>query len=76
MPQCIETKKELHASTTIQSLSFICPKENIELTVPYSSVSISASVQECEVCGSHGTIYFYIKCPVCKVEHEIKVKDW
>lgn len=37
--------------------------------------SLSASEQECEICGSHGSIEFWIKCE-CGKYHDIEIKSW
>lgn len=36
---------------------------------------LSASEQECELCGSHGSIKFWIKCE-CGKYHDIEIKSW
>ena len=37
--------------------------------------SLTASEQECEVCGSHGSITLFVKCE-CGKFHDIEIRSW
>lgn len=36
---------------------------------------LSSSSQECEICGSHGSISLYTKCE-CGEYHDIEIRSW
>ena len=38
--------------------------------------SWTASEQECECCGSHGSVRVYATCPACNKRVEVEVEGW
>jgi hypothetical protein len=37
--------------------------------------SLTASESECELCGSHGSMNFFVNCE-CGKYHDIEIKSW
>lgn len=37
--------------------------------------SLTSYEQECEICGSHGSTNFWVRCE-CGKTHDIEVKSW
>lgn len=40
-----------------------------------SKYSISAISQECDTCGSHGSVTMYVDCE-CGKNHDIEINSW
>jgi len=55
-------------------LKYICPKLNKEMTT--DRIFIRSNSGECELCGSHGSIYVEILYCECGIYHEINLESW
>lgn len=52
-----------------------CGEDRVEAVL--QSHDISSSSQECELCGSHGSVEITVtKCPKCKQYHEFTINEW
>ena len=56
---CDELKKEIVLKDDISSRKY----------------SISATSQECDMCGSHGSVTMYVDCE-CGKTHDIEINSW
>lgn len=57
-------------------IKYTCPVTHKEIELPIGSHDISASEQECELCGSHGEISISFHCPECGEFHEHQIRTW
>lgn len=62
-------------SSEIVSLKIRCGEHHID--VPFDDVQIDSFEQECELCGSHGSVEIEIQtCPNCKKDHSFTLREW
>jgi len=69
------TKKQKHEMTGL-FIKVKCPVKNTEVTVELKGDEVSGTAQECDICGSHGSVSIYFQCPACKEYHDIEIKSW
>lgn len=58
------------------TIAFICPVTKESSMQIVNSDDISSREQECELCGSHGSIDVTILCESCSKAHNFKVSSW
>ena len=54
----------------------VCPKCGKETHDDIDSYDVSACVDDCEMCGSHGTVEIDFNCQYCGARAEYELKDW
>ena len=42
----------------------------------FKDITMSATEEDCELCGSHGNIEMEFKCKDCGKHHAMKIKEW
>ena len=57
-------------------LSFRCGQCTTISKIPLKDVGIRSYSQECDMCGSHGTVRLDFRCPECGFYPSLMVKDW
>lgn len=66
--------KEVKKEAKLLEITILCPVLNKE--VKCDNYSFSSSEQECELCGSHGSISIYIYGCECGKYHDIELSSW
>ena len=69
------TKKPKHEMIGL-FLKVKCPIKDTEVMIELRGDEVTASEQECEICGSHGEVSVFFQCPECKEYHDIELRSW
>lgn len=71
-------KKELIRELASLDITYVCPNLKKEITVkaPSGNLSFTGSSDECEICGSHGSVDLCIYNCECGVSHDICLNSW
>ncbi len=63
------------AKATLVSLVVFCEKLAREVTVKLEDAYFTSSENECELCGSHGSVVVSVGCK-CGKTHKIEIRSW
>jgi hypothetical protein len=67
--------KKLKDESKIVGIIYFC--DNLKKEIVHKNVDdVTASSQECEICGSHGSISLFIINCECGKSHDIDIKSW
>lgn len=71
------TKKTKKKEIEVISIKYFCPNLEKEIEVIKDGCSFSGSEQECDICGSHGSVTLYVdnKCE-CGEFHSVELSSW
>lgn len=61
--------------TKLLGIIYFCDNLKKEIMIK-ENYSLSASEQECELCGSHGSITLWIYKCECGKSHDIEIESW
>lgn len=67
--------REKAASARLVALEVFCEKTGRNERIEIDAAYFTASDQECETCGSHGSIEVEFKC-ACGKGHTIEIRGW
>ena len=57
-------------------MTIYCDKLKREVVVGKDNIHWSGNSQECETCGSHGSVTVYVSGCECGNSHDITVSEW
>lgn len=69
-------KKVKKRSVELTSVSFYCPNLDKEVVIQSQMLGWSAQENQCEMCGSHGSIILSVQCSCKKKRHDIEIYSW
>jgi hypothetical protein len=69
------SRKHVHDVAGI-FLKVKCHKTGADVLVELSQYDFHTSSQECDTCGSHGSVTIDFTCPECGESHEYELKSW
>lgn len=70
-------KKEIPLPIKLKSIIIWCPNLNEEVKLEENEYNIYSISQECETCGSHGSISIEVrKCKCNKFHDDLEIKSW
>ena len=70
-------KKKTPISIKFEKLNVSYTCGGIPTSIDIDAGDINSSSQECDLCGSHGSMTIWITaCPQCGKYHDIEIKEW
>jgi hypothetical protein len=66
--------KKVKDESKVIGITYFCDTLKKEVVTKDTS-GLSASESECELCGSHGSISFFVNCE-CGNYHDIELSSW
>ena len=70
------TKPAIHKEIVEATVCFVCPACGTEQNILMRELSFSASEQECEMCGSHGSQIVKGECIRCHCNMPFYETSW
>ena len=68
--------KKVKDESKVVGVVYFCDNLKKEMVMRNFEGSLSASSQECEICGSHGSITLFVTDCECGKFHDIEISSW